>query len=1605
MLRNPSKVTYVQFQNYRYTCFIDMNELPKPFTEDPHQVIKQRNKLYSDKNSLEIEYNNTFGNRKKELFQKLSELEKELKSPKFKINYGGYFADPLQNQAAFVEFWGNRSMQEDSMVMAYLPDNHKELSGAKEAYVRDALTNTFAALEAEIKKRSLGLSQGSCGLVGAVYGDTISIANLGDGTAHLVNIQDDGTVTIQLLNNIQKPSDEARKKYIEARGGFVSESFGVARVNGELAVPCAFGDNSLVGKTTGLEVINHVPEIHSYKIPTTGKSFLILGCDGLTEKMEVDKNAELLKKDPNKSVIAKLVNKHQNETPFKLATLLANKGLDLESGDNISTGVISLNPHNNAPFYMGIFDGHGGDRVSDFLYQNFATTFENNLQLSLKNTNLSKINPNIRTIIAEPSQQKSVSTASSKIQTELKIEKKAEPQQPVKIIEPAQISKPIANTENQPKQGTVTKKTNLWPEEGTLEKPKIFIVYFNFFYMANTDPYKTLDFLNDTKDKMVAKTRRQFSPGDKLQHGGGLANFAICNTIEEVETIYKQKNSHPSGGHEFLCRIMECNLSFEQFESYLQKNQTQQIFEKVTQIGVKGDWDPRYQTLPVQYQNGKFVTENQPQKAPVIENKTAPKQKPEPQKDNIPSAQQNIWPKEGTPEKPKVFLVYYCQHNDSNNADLDKVIPFLNTIKDKMIDSSRWNFYSGQPWKISYAPRYSVCTTIDELEKIKSIEQGGTKESIQIFQILECNLSLHQFENYLRTDIEEIFKKVVSIGVKSYPTIPIDFGVETTGNYYSVPVQYQNGEFVTENQPKKAPAIENKIPPKQKSEPQKENIPSSQQNIWPEESTSKAQRIYIVQPETLGTPYTALEFFNLPRGLQKKVRGKELSFSSTNSRRYVVCTTIDEVKAIHEESKKYSQHGGAWILYVCEINLSEKEFKKCYEKTNGAEEIFQKVVSVGIKSGEHGENNQIFPVTYDKDSGKFVETQQLAKSQLAAPQLPESTISSNTTDEQVLNIDPANKNAEWLISSKEKNDFVKTFSDNYSIEILQGITRLELTPDEVNARICAKIFSFYLLSAFANHPHLQGLPLGSEFPQGLKGGFFDKKKVFFSRIHSIIFNYKDEDGDSYILLELGGLNGIEIKNMDTNELEFLQSGRTIIDKTTKKPILSGIEFHPLRNNNFKFMHNGHSAEERAAGKVGEAFSNPFRVQVPYKPAPKTEQKFAATLNELIIQATAQALDHLKNLVAGKPVNEQNKMLQAMGEVSQSTSKSVAQKLGGIALSNISNAAKPQYVPPSAPPVSTHGHSQALVLPSAPEVSQRGQWQPYTPQNLVEPTAPDVSQYSPWQPQQYPPQQGMHPFFQQPVQPSAPGVSVNQQPYYYNPYAIASAPDVSVNIPMNSNKLKTPQIPKDSVKVPQNNNKTKTSQIPESAKKPPQNLTQANKSQGPGATRKKPAPKPPKKVEKAGLFTSIWNSFKGGSGAGSAADYEDYSEEVAKPTPQNTQQVNLYEHIKKVIEDKAPAHYKCPISGKVMENPVYIIMDKKAMKTLIVDQDSLTNIVLGNKAYSDEKNKPLMDAAIGLTKGFNLPLDKDLKKEIDEFKADIFEEEEEKNKSMSYKGPR
>ncbi|KQK13075.1 probable protein phosphatase 2C 34 isoform X1 [Brachypodium distachyon] len=249
----------------------------------------------------------------------------------------------------------------------------KEQGGMSTEVIRRA----FGAAEDEFlqqvrqawPKRPRMAAVGSCCLLGAISGDTLFVANLGDSRAVLGRRVVGGTVAVaeRLSTDHNVASEEVRMEVTSQNpddGQIVVHTRGAWRVKGIIQVSRSIGDVYLkkqeysmdplfrqIGPVIALKrpALSAEPQIQVRKLKPTDL-FLIFASDGLWEHLSDDDAVQIVFKNPRTGIANRLVRAALKEATKKREVSLHDlktieKGVRRHFHDDISVVVVYLDRH------------------------------------------------------------------------------------------------------------------------------------------------------------------------------------------------------------------------------------------------------------------------------------------------------------------------------------------------------------------------------------------------------------------------------------------------------------------------------------------------------------------------------------------------------------------------------------------------------------------------------------------------------------------------------------------------------------------------------------------------------------------------------------------------------------------------------------------------------------------------------------------------------------------------------------------------------------------------------------------------------------------------------------------------------------------------------------------------------------------------------------------------------------------------------------------------------------------------------------------------------------------------------------------------------------
>ncbi|KTD12085.1 Protein phosphatase 2C [Legionella gratiana] len=272
-----------------------------------------------------------------------------------------------------------RPSQEDALAWETLDQSLDSLSPEE---IGKRLWTTYRSLDEQVLEKnytdgstaSTTVYDGKGNLITATLADAASFAAIYDKEGNLLGV-------VRLNSVTHKPTDPEEGLRIQQAGGFV----GWGRVDGMLAVSRAMGDKSFKEHgvcseaTIDITSIDDLAQRFNISRETIGKIQIITTCDGFTDgtKVETKRGHEQFLYQSLKEIIKS--NKKKPE--LEIAKALALKAKTNDSRDNISVAVQTIT-QNTPAFLLGVYDGHGGSKVSTYVANHIGDEFKKQCALT-----------------------------------------------------------------------------------------------------------------------------------------------------------------------------------------------------------------------------------------------------------------------------------------------------------------------------------------------------------------------------------------------------------------------------------------------------------------------------------------------------------------------------------------------------------------------------------------------------------------------------------------------------------------------------------------------------------------------------------------------------------------------------------------------------------------------------------------------------------------------------------------------------------------------------------------------------------------------------------------------------------------------------------------------------------------------------------------------------------------------------------------------------------------------------------------------------------------------------------------------------------------------
>ena len=291
-------------------------------------------------------------------------------------------------QIGICEVQGKRPTQEDA-VAHDAGENSLNFSKLSDEEKRIVMLATFLSFQMKVNSPHYQ-DAGSCACVATGWiddkGVNISTSYVGDSVNYVVSLDKDMKLQYSIACNpeLHNASNQKEVEAIQngkdrARGKIVQH--GGLRLHAgthDLSTTRALGD--VYGDPYG---VSHHPETTpTMSLPHHGTEFMIVVCDGAMEHLShgSDKHNNIANRfgDELGILVQNAFADNPNLNPAELAEIIQKNATGKNSEDNISVLVIPLS---KIPVTAAVFDGHGGDRVSQFLGESFNQYFKHVLNM------------------------------------------------------------------------------------------------------------------------------------------------------------------------------------------------------------------------------------------------------------------------------------------------------------------------------------------------------------------------------------------------------------------------------------------------------------------------------------------------------------------------------------------------------------------------------------------------------------------------------------------------------------------------------------------------------------------------------------------------------------------------------------------------------------------------------------------------------------------------------------------------------------------------------------------------------------------------------------------------------------------------------------------------------------------------------------------------------------------------------------------------------------------------------------------------------------------------------------------------------------------------
>lgn len=303
------------------------------------------------------------------------------------------------------EIVGERSNQEDALIYDVVGYS-EQLSRLKAENREFCMSLLFLMQQMNTAKNADCDSKGSCACIATGWHRKgrmhVSTSYVGDSVSFLIVLNAQGQLKHAVACNTNLHNIHNESEIIAIKNGVARQAFAFAKLNQrvgwQLALTRALGDTDY--EMFGL---SHAPEttLVTRRVTSTDHVFMVSTCDGAMEHLAKEPQAAFLFAKELGSLFEDAF-KQKKTSAKELAEIIKNNAVEKASKDNITVVVVPFNKKSLA-MTTALFDGHGGDVVSNSCKDNFTITMQNVLliyQFLKKSENVAKMKAVVQSILA-----------------------------------------------------------------------------------------------------------------------------------------------------------------------------------------------------------------------------------------------------------------------------------------------------------------------------------------------------------------------------------------------------------------------------------------------------------------------------------------------------------------------------------------------------------------------------------------------------------------------------------------------------------------------------------------------------------------------------------------------------------------------------------------------------------------------------------------------------------------------------------------------------------------------------------------------------------------------------------------------------------------------------------------------------------------------------------------------------------------------------------------------------------------------------------------------------------------------------------------------------